>query len=107
MIDLSPFLLPAAALTAMILLSVIAALRFPANARVPMQWGPGGKPTWTAPVWLAVSFTPVLAIIAFAVTLAIGGRAGSPMIGTLLSVQGVLFLVIHAAHLYFARPRRA
>jgi len=72
-----------------------------------MQWGPGGKPTWTAPVWLAVSFTPVLALVVFAVTIAAGGRSGSPLIATLLSIEGALFLVIHAAHLYFARPRRA
>jgi len=107
MLDPNALLLPGATMMAMVVLSLIAALRFPSNTRVPMQWGPGGKPTWTAPVWLAVSFTPFLALVVFAVTIAVGGRSGSPLIGTLLSIQGALFLVIHAAHLYFARPRRA
>jgi hypothetical protein len=86
----------------MVALSAAAALRLPVHARLPMQWGPGGKPTWTAPTWLAVSFTPVLAAIVYAATFVAAGAQLSPAIVTILAVQGVVFLVIHAAHLFFA-----
>jgi hypothetical protein len=91
----------AAAWSAMIALSAIVMFRLPSGARLPMQWGPDGKPTWTAPGWLAVSFTPALALIVFALTLIAAGGTVSK-VTTILSIQAALFAVVHIAHLYFA-----
>jgi hypothetical protein len=101
MSDMAHLLVPAAAWIAMIVLSAIVAFRLPANARLPMQWGPAGKPTWTAPTWFAIAFTPILALIVYTATIFAGTIAGAS-VGEILSLQGLLFLLFHAAHLYFA-----
>lgn len=49
-----------AALLVMIWLSRRAAHRLPPAARIPMQWGLDGKPTWTASRAVGLWFTPVL-----------------------------------------------
>lgn len=103
--DLDQFWAPAAALLAMIALSAFTANRLPASARLPMQWGPGGKATWTAPVWIAISFTPALTIFVYAVTIL--ATAASPLQAKILTIQGLVFLAFHAAHLFFATRRGA
>lgn len=49
-----------AALIFMIWTSLRAGRRLPDHARIPMQWGLDGKPTWTAPRAVGLWFTPVL-----------------------------------------------
>ncbi len=51
------------ALSVMVWLSRRAGRRFPADARIPMQWGLDGKPTWTAPRGIGLWFAPILAVI--------------------------------------------
>ena len=84
------------ALTAWLLavLSFIANARFGALARIPMQWGLNGQPSWSAPRKPALCFTPILG------TLVLSGLAFS--IGnTQLGVDAVVLaaLPIIAAHL--------
>lgn len=100
MTELENVWLAAAALGALLVLSIAAALLLPRAARVPMQWGPGGEPTWTAPTWAAVVFTPLVAMCVFALILFLtrGDRATQ----ALLPLLATLFFVIHAGHLFFA-----
>lgn len=79
---------------AMIGLSLLAVLRMPSGARVPMQWDFRGKPTWTAPLWLAVSFTPAVATFVLAIF-------SIAALGSAVPSLAALFLVIHALHLFF------
>jgi hypothetical protein len=92
--------LAAAALCAMLVLSIAAAALLPRAARVPMQWGPGGKPTWTAPTWAAVMFTPFVAMLVFVLMLFSVGDDRAMWV--LLPSLAMLFLVFHAGHLFFA-----
>lgn len=94
-------LLAAAGLGALALLSLAAAFAFPRGARVPMQWGVTGHPTWYAPTWFAVSFTPALAAMMFALTLlapSISEKARADLSHALPFGVG-LFLFIHIVHL--------
>lgn len=81
----------------MLSLSVAAFLRAPAGARLPMQWGLAGQVMWRAPRFIAVLLAPVLAILILAVVASFGSEAGWVAV-TIAAV----FLVAHAAHLYFA-----
>jgi uncharacterized BrkB/YihY/UPF0761 family membrane protein len=87
------------------LLSVVAASNFPNGARVPMQWGITGKPTWSAPVWFAVSFTPTLAAMVFALMLlwlpSVSEKARHDLPVAFAPVVG-LFLFVHVVHLLCA-----
>lgn len=89
----------AATFAAMLILSAVAAFAAPRGARLPMQWGVNGKPTWTAATPIAVLFTPTVAAIVLAPLVVFGD---SPAMRTVLPAIAMLFLVIHAAHLYFA-----
>lgn len=104
----------AAAVVVLALMSVVAARSFPKGARVPMQWGITGAPTWYAPVWFAVSFTPVLASLAFAaaVLLTSVSEKARHDIGHALPMMMGVFLFVHVVHLacaywHFAARRRA
>ena len=102
-----------AVLAVLVLMSVIAARSFPKGARVPMQWGLTGQPTWYAPVWGAVSFTPILAtiVLAFIVWLpSISEKATRDFDRAFPAVVAV-FLFIHVLHLacafwHFAARKR-
>jgi hypothetical protein len=84
--------------------------RFADRDRVVMAWAFGGTPTWIAPRRLALAFTPVLgtlmcfltaALVAFA-TPEVERRAAIPAVAGM----GLIFLAIHAAHLWFAARSR-
>ncbi|MFM9864515.1 MAG: hypothetical protein ACKVRO_13000 [Micropepsaceae bacterium] len=104
----------AAALAVLVLLSVVAARTFPKGAKVPMQWGITGKPTWYAPVPFAVSATPVLAAIVFTLSAALTGvteKAQRDFDNAWPLMVGI-FLFVHVVHLacafwHFAARRRA
>ena len=89
------------AVAVLVLLSIIAASSFPKGARVPMQWGITGQPTWYAPVWVAVSFTPTIAAIALALILwlpSVSEKAARDFDRAFPAVIGV-FLFVHVLHL--------
>jgi len=98
--------IPLSTIAALILLSIVARLSLPSNARVPMQWGVGGTPTWFASPGVAVGFVPTFACVVFAVILApvVFANSGvSRAVPTeILSVIAVVFLVTHSLHLWFA-----
>ena len=87
----------AGAFAAMIVLSIAAFLLVPRGARVPMQWGVTGKPTWTLAPGFAVLFVPLFAaaVLAALSLLNSAARASLPSLA-------MLFLLIHAVHLFFA-----
>jgi len=76
------------------------------RARLPMQWGLNGRPTWTAPRRLALTLVPMLAGSPLFVTTALlivsPDRANLPD-EAMPIVQGVMALVglaIHAGYLW-------
>lgn len=89
------------ALTAMVLVSLIAARAFPKGARVPMQWGVTGQPTWYAPVWLGVSFSPILAslVIGLAAALTFVNDKALNDFSPAVPAIAILFFVVHVVHL--------
>ncbi len=104
----------AIALAVLALLSIIAARTFPKGARVPMQWGITGKPTWYAPIAFAVSATPVLAAIVFTLSVALTDVSEKARrdFDTAWPVMVGIFLFVHVVHLlgafwHFASRRRA
>jgi hypothetical protein len=81
--------------------------KLPADVRLPMQWGVGGKPTWFASRGVALGFTPVLACVVFAAMLAPVVLASAPaaelsvLRQSLNFVSGV-FVVVHVVHIWLA-----
>ena len=78
--------------------------RFRGAARVPMQWGPTGQVTWSAPRRLALAFMPVLAaaLLAFVTVLSmiVPQRAGQE--GLVLPVtMGIGVTLVAAQFLHF------
>lgn len=95
------FLVAGTALAVLGLMSIVAARSFPKGARVPMQWGLTGQPTWYAPVWGAVSFTPILATIVLALMMwlpSVSEKAARDFDRAFPAVVGV-FLFVHVVHL--------
>jgi hypothetical protein len=98
-----------AGLILMALISASAGLKIERGARVPMQFGIGGKPTWTAPRRLALLFAPSLAA-GFGLLLAIlahqqaGVELSSQvmMMGSARVLMAFFFVVAHLLHLIFA-----
>ena len=81
--------------------------RFAAAARVPMQWGFDGKPTWYASPKLALAFTPLLGTAAL-ILIAVLSSFATPSSGqrsslAVLTLVGALFVGIHFLHLRFAK----
>ena len=100
------FAVPVSTLLVMIVTSLAALSKLPKGARLPMQWGVGGKPTWFASRGVALGFTPVLAGLVFAVLIAPEVVAGEDALKPALSaslnfVAGVL-VVVHLVHIWFA-----
>lgn len=90
-------------LTALILLALVAAsliawLILPKADRLPMNWGLSGRPTWTAPRVMALTFTPALALVTTGVILLIApGDVG------FAAVVALAFLAAHLVHLWLIR----
>lgn len=91
----------AAALAVLVLLSLIAARSFPKGERVPMQWGLTGKPTWYAPVAVAVSVTPILAALVFALSVVFAALSEKSQrdFDSAWPVMVGIFLFLHVLHL--------
>lgn len=89
-----------------------AARGLPREARLPMQWGFDGRPTWRAPRDIALSFTPALAVLTLVPTALLSlagveGKGAGPYFGVLI-VMGLGWIGAHALHLRLvARWRRA
>lgn len=87
----------ATVILAIILSSVVAGRKLPTAARLPMQWGLNGKPTWSAPRTAALTFTPVLAIITTGFVIFVAGA--EPHIAAIVTIA---FLAAHLLHLWLA-----
>lgn len=73
---------------------------FPSNARIPMQWGMDGKPTWYAPKVVGLLFTPVLALGVMSLTAQ--GMRMAPIPNHILVTIAASFLCLHVLHLCMA-----
>ena len=78
-------------------MSRLADARLPPAARLPMQWGLHGRPTWHAPRPVALAFTPVLA----ALVLTLAALLGDDPRG--LAGIALIFVAVHALHLSLIR----
>ncbi|WP_028956173.1 hypothetical protein [Sulfitobacter sp. 20_GPM-1509m] len=85
----------ASVILAIIFSSVVAGNKFPTAARLPMQWGLNGKPTWSAPRTAALTFTPVLAIIVTGFLIVVAGAATH-----IAAIVVILFFAAHLLHLW-------
>ena len=90
---------------AMVLISVIALIKAPKDADLPMQWGIDGKVGWTAKPKLAVTVVPLVAIPCLAIAPIMAMMMPNIPDGihmfTALGI-GVPLVLIHAGHMYFA-----
>ncbi|MBD7941525.1 hypothetical protein [Brevundimonas guildfordensis] len=97
----------------LLLMSRRAARGLPREARLPMQWGFDGRPTWRAPRDVALTLTPVLAtltLIPTALASLLGPLEGSDarLYFGVLIVMGLAWVGVHALHLWLVgRGRRA
>ena len=73
-------------------ISAFAARSFAARDRLPMQWGIGGRATWSLPRRWALAFTPLLAALSLAFAVALFAD------GWTLWMTGLLFVGVHLLH---------
>lgn len=91
-----------ATFAAMLAISGIAYLLFPAGARVPMQWGLDGKPTWTAPKLIGVLFSPILSLLVLSGA-TFASASNLQKVAAILPIISGVFLVVHVLHLALAQ----
>jgi hypothetical protein len=104
-VNMAILVVPVATCVALILISVVAAVLLPANARLPMQWNQTGKPIWYASKLLAIGFIPALAIVVFAAALApiyFSGAPSIPLLDLVLIGIASIFLIVHIAHMWLS-----
>lgn len=78
-----------------------ASARYPAVARLPMQWSLTGRVIWSAPRAIALSLTPVLAALVMGA--AVLFTAGSPddgKVAVVFVVMAASFGFAHALHIW-------
>lgn len=94
----------------MALISVVAYLKTPAGAKLPMQWGLDRQVTWRAPKLWAVMAIPALAAILLVLYSVLIARVPDvvtdpttyAIVKASMYIMAGLFVIIHAAHMYFA-----
>jgi hypothetical protein len=114
-LDLSHFLLWTgdlcfvAGLVLMALISATAAVRIDPDARVPMQFGPQGKPTWLASRRLALLFAPTCAAASGLLLTYLAHRVpddavtqATQSLAVVRALMAFIFVVVHMLHLAFA-----
>ncbi len=88
--------------------SCIGSQVIPRHARVPMQFGINGKPTWFAARWAALIYTPIGAIVCIiSLWIMTGEGSGTRPYHELVmfvvrSLTAALLVVVHGFHLFFA-----
>ncbi len=92
-------------LAVMLIISVIAYIKAPKEADLPMQWGLNGQVNWTMKPKYGVLIVPLLALICLCIPIAMDLALpeipkGIHMFSAL--VIGLPLIVIHAGHMYFA-----
>jgi len=68
-----PALISLCIILATIFVSLLADRKFAGVARLPMQWGMNGRPSWTAPRAFALAFIPALSVAVFCCQQALRG----------------------------------
>lgn len=104
--NLTMLAVPLFTLLVLVAISLAALSKLPPDARLPMQWGVGGKPTWFASRSVALGLTPALACLVFAVMLAPSFYSGDavlePSLSASLAFVAGVFVVVHIAHIWLA-----
>jgi hypothetical protein len=86
-----------------VLVSLLADRKFAGVARLPMQWGLNGRPTWTAPRGFALAFIPALSMLIFAAQYGLQLLAGRPLPPNEMVVIAATFLVINIIYVGLLR----
>ena len=91
---------------ALCVLSVNASRRFRDIQQFPMQWDLKGRPTWTTPRWVALGFTPVIALAVVTAVVVIRHRQGNNA-GAVqdAAVVSVIMLLAHVFYLHLLRKQ--
>ncbi|MAK83411.1 MAG: hypothetical protein CMJ17_16300 [Phenylobacterium sp.] len=84
-------------------MSLAFARRAPAGTKLPMQWGLGRRPIWSAPRGIALAITPLLA--AFTLTpFSLASLWVEPdeqlEFRLVLALVSLAYIAVHALHLY-------
>jgi hypothetical protein len=98
-----PGLISLAIILATVFVSLLADRRFAGVARLPMQWGLNGRPTWTAPRGFALAFIPALSVAVFCCQQAIQGVTARPGPGFEPIVLTGTFFVINIVYVFLLR----
>ena len=83
----------------MVFVSVIANALLPAASHLPMQWGLKRGVNWSAPRWIALAFTPILAIAVLAFIFFLSDSGSEDGQGVTVAVAAA-FLLGHGLHLW-------
>ena len=73
-----------------------------AASYLPMQWGLNGTVNWSAPRWIALAFTPILAIVVLACIFFLSDNPSGDGQGVPVLVAAA-FLLGHGLHLWLVR----
>lgn|SRR5690606_14183980 len=86
----------------MVLMSIAAWARTPADAQLPMQWGIDGRPNWRASRTVALFFAPALAALVLLLFMLALRDVQDERFRVLPIVAAIVFVLAHAGHLVFA-----
>ena len=81
------------AVAVLVMLSVVANRGLQTQPRLPMQWGLGGSPTWSAPRRISLAFMPGLGALVLLAMACEGESVG------LMLVVAAAFVLAHGLHL--------
>jgi uncharacterized membrane protein len=102
---LKSYEIAAATVLLLVILSLIADLRFQSLRKIPMHWGLDGKPTWSAPRVLGLAFMPLLATIVLAAVAV--QTAMLPTGTTVILLISLVFVAVHLLHLWLIQKTTA
>ena len=85
-------------LLATIAASLVASAKLPQADRLPMNWGLTSRPTWSAPRRVALSFTPVLAVLTTGFMMLIAPRDAASA-----ALVAAAFLAAHLLHIWLIK----
>lgn len=85
----------------MSVISAVVLSKLPPGSKIPMQWDLSGRPTWYAPKYVGVWFSPMLAVLIIGVTNYAASTVQTVKPGIFV-IMSLSFIVFHAIHMWFA-----
>lgn len=96
-------------LFALVAISLRANQTLPPSSKLPMQWGLDGRPYWSAPRRVALSFTPLLYLLTAVPMALLLPQQWGPEVPVMLGVFGVVaagFIGGHIFHIWLIQRGR-